>query len=120
MHLKELDLSFNYIEQIQGLDKLIQLEILSLLSNRIEVLTNLEPLKELVILNIGANKISSLKGFERLRFLPKLKVFNMERNPIGQELNVRQLVSAYLPNLKSYNYAYISSEEKESAAKEYS
>lgn len=120
MHLKELDLSFNYIEQIQGLEKLNRLEVLSLFSNRIQIIENLEQLQELVILNIGANKINSLKGFERLRFLCKLRVFNMERNPIGQEIDVRQLVSAYLPSLKYYNYAHVSADDKELAAKEYS
>lgn len=33
-------------------------------------------------------------------------------------MNVRQLVSAYLPNLKYYNYIHISDEEKEVAARE--
>lgn len=35
-------------------------------------------------------------------------------------MDVRQVVSAYLPNLKYYNYTHISTEEREEATKEFS
>lgn len=117
--LKELDLSFNYIEKIQNLDPLINLEVLSLFSNRIEAIENMNNLNKVIILNLGANRIKSMSGFERLRFLP-IKVFNMERNPIGEKIDIREYVSAFLPKVKYYNYTYVTGQEKEQAAKEYS
>lgn len=117
--LKELDLSFNYIEKIDSLDPLVNLEVLSLFSNRIEVIENMNQLRKLMILNIGVNHIKTMAGFERLRFLP-LKVFNMEGNPVGESINLRQYVSAFLPKIKYYNYIYVTPKEKEEAAIEYS
>lgn len=49
-----------------------------------------------------------------------LQVFNLEKNPLKDIMDVRMVVSAYLPNLKYYNYTHILAEEKEAAAKNYS
>lgn len=62
VNLKELDLSFNYIERIQNLDKLTKLEVLSLFNNKIELIENIDTLENLVILSIGNNEINTLQG----------------------------------------------------------
>lgn len=54
------DLSFNNIEKIEGLDKLVNLQDLSLFNNRISVIENLDTLLSLQILSIGNNFIPEL------------------------------------------------------------
>lgn len=49
-----LDLSFNRITKIEGLEKLTKLLDLSLFSNQIEVIENLDTLVDLHVFSIGA------------------------------------------------------------------
>lgn len=56
-----LDLSFNNIEVIEGLDKLTKLEDLTLYNNRISILENLDNLKDLHVLSIGNNSLENLE-----------------------------------------------------------
>ena len=55
-----LDLSFNNIEVIEGLERLTQLEDLTLYNNRISQLENMDALEKLHVLSIGNNKLSEL------------------------------------------------------------
>ena len=71
MNLKWLDLSFNLIDKIEGLDKLTKLTDLSLFSNEITVLSGLENLPELNILSVGHNKITDY--VEAIKYLNNLK-----------------------------------------------
>ncbi|XP_075151603.1 tbCMF46 isoform X2 [Haematobia irritans] len=122
VNLKELDLSFNYIERIENLDKLHNLEVLSLFSNMIVKIENLDALQKLVILSIGNNLITSTKGIERFRFLPKLKVLNLEGNPVGNEadFSLCDYIAAILPNLKYYEYIAIKEDQREKAKARFS
>jgi Leucine-rich repeat (LRR) protein len=52
-----LDLSFNRIKEIEGLDKLEKLEKLFLSSNKITKIKNVKCLKNLTMLELGDNKI---------------------------------------------------------------
>lgn len=52
-----LDLSFNRIRKIQGLESLVKLRKLFLVSNKIEKIENISHLKELEMLELGDNKI---------------------------------------------------------------
>lgn len=52
-----LDLSFNRIKEIEGLEQLINLEKLYLSSNRITKITNVNHLLNLQMLELGDNKI---------------------------------------------------------------
>lgn len=52
-----LDLSFNRIKKIQGLENLVKLKKLFLVSNKIEKIENLSHLKELEMLELGDNRI---------------------------------------------------------------
>lgn len=71
MNLKWLDLSFNMIVKIEGLNKCTSLTDLSLFKNRITVLSGLEELKELNVLSVGSNMIVNLE--ETIFYLQKLK-----------------------------------------------
>uniref|UniRef100_A0A1B0BLR1 Dynein axonemal assembly factor 1 homolog n=1 Tax=Glossina palpalis gambiensis TaxID=67801 RepID=A0A1B0BLR1_9MUSC len=113
-NLKELDLSFNYIEKIQNLEKLVHLEVLSLFNNLITKIENLESQEKLIILSIGNNRIYSTDGIERFRFLPHLKVLNLEGNPVTERLdfNISEYVAAVLPNVQYYDYMSIKEEDR--------
>lgn len=131
-NLIELNMSFNFIEKIENLDALTKLEILSLYGNRIKILENIDNLESLLIFSIGENLIDTYKGvsyfgqllksicivgifqIERLRFIKSLRSFNMEENPIAkdEESPMRIYIAAFLPDLKYYNYAYITQQER--------
>lgn len=65
-NLKELNLSFNFIEKIENLETLVNLEVLSLFNNRIEVIENMDALDKLVIISLGNNLIDSVEGVSTL------------------------------------------------------
>ncbi|KAG4080724.1 hypothetical protein HA402_013254 [Bradysia odoriphaga] len=121
--LVSLDLSFNCIEKIDNLNTLTNLETLSLFNNQIVTLENLDILENLLILSVGNNRINALDGIGRLRFLKKLRALNLEGNPIAFASNMatpfRVYVAAILPNLKYYNYTYISKEERHNGLEAY-
>ena len=71
VNLTWLDLSFNLIEKIEGLESLYQLEDLSLFSNRITKLENLDALINLNLLSVGENEIYSLD--DTVKYLAGLK-----------------------------------------------
>ena len=54
------DLSFNNIEKIEGLDKLIKLKDLTLYNNQITVLENMDKLVNLHVFSIGNNNLSQI------------------------------------------------------------
>lgn len=57
-----VDLSFNNIEVIEGLDELTKLEDLALSHNRIQKIENLDKLTELHVLCIGDNELKDLSN----------------------------------------------------------
>jgi len=57
-----LDLSFNNIEVIEGLEKLTKLEDLTLFNNRIQLLENMDSFPNLHVFSIGNNNLSSLEN----------------------------------------------------------
>ena len=71
MNLTWLDLSFNLIEKIEGLDNLVLLEDLSLFSNHIKKLEGLDKLENLNVLSVGANVLNNLE--DSLQYLFKLR-----------------------------------------------
>lgn len=61
-----LDLSFNRIKEIEGLEQLINLEKLYLSSNRITKITNVNHLLNLQMLELGDNKIKVSLIFKKI------------------------------------------------------
>lgn len=49
-----------------------------------------------------------------MRFLKNLRSFNIEENPIAkrEDSPMRIYIAAFLPDLKYYNYAYITPQER--------
>lgn len=64
-----LDLSFNNIEGIEGLDSLVKLEDLSLYNNRISVIENMDTLLNLHVLSIGNNFLAQLENVSNFHAL---------------------------------------------------
>lgn len=87
MNLTWLDLSFNMITEIEGLDTLVNLTDLSLYSNHIEQLSGLDNLCNLNILSIGNNKIkdhtSAIIYLKNLK--NNLQVLKMAENPFVKQ-----------------------------------
>ena len=57
-----LDLSFNNIECIEGLDKLTKLRDVTLYNNRITQLENMDSLTQLHVFSAGNNKLERLEN----------------------------------------------------------
>ena len=53
VNLEWLDLSFNSISKLEGLEKLVKLTDLSLFSNKLDKIENIQKLTELVVLSLG-------------------------------------------------------------------
>ena len=64
--LEWLDLSFNNIETISGLDGLVNLRDLSLAHNRIQKVKNLDALKHLQVLSLANNLIEENSEWENV------------------------------------------------------
>ena len=54
---RQLDLSFNRIKKIEGLETLTQVKKLFLVQNKISKIENLEPLVNVTMLELGSNRI---------------------------------------------------------------
>jgi len=70
VNLRWLDLSFNLITKIEGLDNLRKLEDLALFSNHITKLEGLDNLESLNVLSVGKNRIVALD--ESINYLHSL------------------------------------------------
>ena len=82
VHLEWLDLSFNMIEKIEGLDTLTKLEDLSLFDNKITKLEGLDNLRNLNVLSVGKNELEHLdRSVDYLSSLTnKLEVLKLKEN----------------------------------------
>ena len=67
-----LDLSFNNIEVIEGLEKLTRLRDLTLYNNRITLLENMDSLVDLHVFSAGNNKLEQLENVSTVSFYKAL------------------------------------------------
>jgi Leucine-rich repeat (LRR) protein len=121
--LEWLDLSFNNIKMIQGLEKLVNLTDLSLYSNQIKELSGLDNLCKLNVFSFGKNFVKSfdyaiiyMKGLKN-----NLQVLKMADNPFekagGQKSGdeYRLYAIEMLKGLKYLDYELITDEDKKEA-----
>ena len=116
-----VDLSFNNIKEIKGLQTLVNLRDLSLAHNLIHSVGGLESLCSLQVLSLGYNSLSDLKDTVLyLRELPRLETLCLKGNEFSPvpphdedkgegELfrNYQTVCLAYLPNLIYLDYQMI-------------
>ena len=105
-----IDLSFNKIKKIEGLETLAKLEDLSLCNNEIEKIVGLDSCLALNALSLGNNKIKELDQVGLLRKLPKLNVLNLDGNPLCT-LDYKNYSIAYLKHIKYLDYSLITSDQ---------
>lgn len=118
-NLKWLDLSFNNITVIEGLENCTQLLDISLFNNRIEQIQGLDECKDLQCLSLGNNNISSLDICHYLRKFKKLHLVSLEGNPVCREAEYKMVLLAYLPKIKYLDYALIHATDVATAREQY-
>lgn len=116
--LKHLDLSFNNIEAIEGLNNLINLKDLSLAHNHIKGIENMDGLP-LQVLSIGNNLIDRLDQLSYLRTFSQLKAVSLAGNPVADDTNYRSFVLAHLPALVYFDYRLVTDEARSEALLQY-
>ncbi len=93
--LQVLDLGYNQISEIKGLDKLINLRKLRLINNQISEIKGLENLINLKELDLSKNKIVEIKGLETLTNLEQLNFWKNKITVIkglDNLLNLQKLI----------------------------
>ena len=93
-NLENLDLSNNLIEKIDGLKTLKKLKYLSLANNFISNITNLEELSRLEILDLHQNQIHSIPIWFGKKLI-SLKVLNLANNQISAFDQIARLRTLY-------------------------
>ncbi|KAF8571321.1 hypothetical protein P879_01600 [Paragonimus westermani] len=102
-NLVKLQLDNNIIEQIEGLDHLVQLKWLDLSFNNIEEIGGLNSLINLEDLSLYNNRISKLENMDKLKKL-QLQSLCIRGNPLCDEEELSLALCAYLPNLVYVDY----------------
>ncbi|XP_058012835.1 dynein regulatory complex subunit 3 isoform X3 [Ahaetulla prasina] len=113
------NLSFNNIELIEGLDKLVKLQDLSLYNNRISKIENLDTLQELQVFSIGNNNINNLENMIYLRKFKNLRTLNLTGNPVCDNEVYSMFIAAYLPNLVYLDFRLVEENSREMALMKY-
>ncbi len=90
-NLKELNLSYNQIEDIENLENLAFLSKLELHKNQIKKIRGLSDIKNLTDLNLWYNKITSVKGLEKIKSLKTLQLQHNQIDDIGLLTNLTNL-----------------------------
>lgn len=111
INLTEIDLSFNQLDRIQGLEQCTLLRKLSLIGNRIERVEGLEQLENLKVLQLQQNFIARIEdlNLRMLGTLPNLAALYLQNidgllaNPVTSEPSYRHVVLSSLPNLSTFD-----------------
>eukprot|EP00960_Hanusia_phi_P049833 759816-Hanusia_phi.AAC.5 len=110
-NLEWLDLSFNNIGTIEGLENLVKLTDL-----RIEKLKNLQTLTNLNCLSIGNNQITDVvSAIHYLRPFPNLRILNMQGNPCSKDPEYHMRIIAHLKDIVYVDYRLVDPEQVQSA-----
>jgi len=119
VNLEWLDLSFNNIRAVTGLDSLTKLKDLSLYNNSIDSINGLDSCTALHCLSVGNNSISSLENLMYLRKFKNLRMLNLEGNPVCHDPEYRMFVLAHIRNLKYLDYAMVIESDVIAAKEQY-
>lgn len=114
-HLRILYLQNNYIEKIQHLSLLRELEYLNLALNNISIIEGLEECEKLNKLDLTCNFVVDLVTVSSLQANPLLKEMYMIGNPCDKFEGYREFVIATLPQLKTFDGKEITPTERVTA-----
>jgi protein TilB len=118
-HLKIIYLQNNYIDKIQHLSRLVELEYLNLALNNVSVIEGLEGCEKLNKLDLTCNFVIDIMSVQSLQANPKLKELYLIGNPCDKFEGYREFVIASLPQLKWFDGNEITPSERISAKRNY-
>jgi hypothetical protein len=115
-----LDLSFNRIKRIEGLDALVRLRELSLAANEIEELSGgLDALAaSLETLSLGRNKLATVPQLLRLRKFARLTSLSLAGNPMPTA-EYTSYALAHLPGLRYLDFRLVEDSARRTARAEH-
>ncbi|KAL8438942.1 hypothetical protein Efla_005077 [Eimeria flavescens] len=114
--LRWLDLSFNHLQTLDGLECLSNLTDLSVSHNQLTSFRGLEGCNSLSIVAATHNRISGFSAFGPLRLLQQLRCLCIAGNPFCSSENSRGQLLSLLPSLTYLDFKLLSAEEKATAA----
>ena len=116
VNLKTLILSFNEIEEIEGLNHNVKLEKLDLNHNFIRTIQNLQGLAQLTSLDLRSNWLTELQQIEHIeQHCMKLQELGLKCNPMANKQSYRIQVFKKLPQIKKLDGQNFSERDKESS-----
>ncbi|CAD8124875.1 unnamed protein product [Paramecium sonneborni] len=113
--IKSLNLWGNDLDDISIIERLPNLEVLSLSVNRITTLADIAKCKNIKELYLRKNNISSITELQFLQQLPKLKVLWLQENPIADHPNYRDAVISNSLTLEKLDDIVISQQDRANA-----
>lgn len=105
--LVELYLSQNFIEKIENLESLVNLEILDLAHNKISVIENLGNLKKLKDLWLNNNLIKNFGDLSHISNLTELTCIYLWKNPVADFPSYKRSLKELCPTLSQIDTSYI-------------
>ncbi|PNG51686.1 Leucine-rich repeat-containing protein 48, partial [Tetrabaena socialis] len=118
-NLTWLDLSFNRITAISGLETLTKLVDLSLFSNQISKIENLDTLSNLNVLSLGNNQLAQLDHVMYLRQFKQLRLVNLAGNPICKDHDYRSYVLSHIKDLIYLDYRRVNPTDVQAAREQH-
>jgi protein TilB len=118
-HLKIIYLQNNYIDKIEHLSRLIELEYLNMALNNITAIDGLEGCEKLNKLDLTCNFVVDLVTVQNLSANPLLRELYLVGNPCDKFEGYREFVIASLPQLRYFDGTEITPSERISAKRKY-
>ncbi|CAD8105072.1 unnamed protein product [Paramecium primaurelia] len=113
--IKSLNLWGNDLDDISIIERLPNLEVLSLSVNRITTLADIAKCKNIKELYLRKNNISNITELQFLQQLPKLKVLWLQENPIADHPNYRDAVICNSQTLEKLDDVVINQQDRANA-----
>lgn len=111
--LQELYMAKNLVKRVDmGLSQLFSLRILDLSYNQLTSLRGLEFLESLMVLSLNGNLIKNINSLDRVAQIALLSDLELLNNPVQEKQYYRLRVVFKLPQLRSLDGAPFSAEEK--------
>ena len=111
--LKKLDISNNYINNLNGIESLLYLEWINLENNNIQQITPIIKLNNLIELYCSNNLINKFNECNQLGKLKNLEIFDISGNEVVNNINnFRIIIIYYCPNLKFLNRNFVDEKER--------
>lgn len=110
--IKQINLWGSELDDVSLLQKMPELEVISLSINKIKTLKAFENMQHLKELYLRNNLITDIKELKYLSTCPNLKVLWLSENPISKSRVYRSNVLRILPNLTKLDNIIVSENEK--------